>query len=570
MLKTLSVSNFALLEQATVDLGSGLNVLTGETGAGKSILIDALETVLGSRASAESIRTGCDYFRVEAVFEINAGHPIINLLDDHGITLEDGSVLIISRRVTRQGKNNILVNGCHVTLSVLRQLGDLLVDMHGQHENQTLLKPESYLAILDDYEPEIQKKLEVYRSIYRDWNAVCSDLEKTKSDSRDRAQRVDMLEWQTKEIASAALDEAEEATLEQEVRLLANAEKITTSINRSYSLLSEGGASGEGGILNLLVEVQKGLESASRFDQSIEKYLAIINEARYQLEDTCSALSNYCERLEFDPAKLAFLQERLDVIDKLKKKYGATVGDILSYYQQAQAELSAIENYEESLAVLDRHRCELESSLAVAATDLDTLRNKVAAEISNQVTEELSGLALPKARLTVNVNRLSRYNLNGINEVSIMFSANPGEDPKPLNKIASGGELSRIALAIKAVAASRESVETMVFDEVDAGIGGQTAAKVAEKIAAVSQGKQVLCITHLPQIVAMADHHIYVTKNVDSERTTTIVSVLSDTARLEETARMLSGDNITPAALDNAKEMFDLAKTKKEKWKKRT
>jgi len=563
VLKTLSVNNFALLEQATVVLGAGLNVLTGETGAGKSIIVDALDIVLGSRAYVESIRSGCDFLRIEAVFEINPAHPATLLLADNGILLEDDSGLIISRRLSRQGKNTILVNGCHVTLSVLRKIGDSLVDMHGQHENQTLLKSEAYLNILDEYHHDIPGKLAEYRKLYAEWNHISSELDKLKSDSCQRAQRLDMLEWQTKEIAVADLKENEEEELEQEVRLLTNAEKITAAVSHSYALLSD--EEGGGGVLSVLAEIQKGLEQACRFDATIEKHLVVINEAFYQLEDSAAGLRDYCEQIEYDPNRLTFLQERLDVIDNLKKKYGPTVAEIIAYYQQSITELAAIENYETSLSELEKRLANLESSLAIAALELTAFREAAATEISLRVTDELKALAMPKAKLVIQVIPLNRYTINGINEVTVLFSANPGEEPKPLQKIASGGELSRIALAIKTVVASRESVGTMVFDEIDAGIGGQTAAKVAEKIAEVSCGKQVLCITHLPQIVTMADHHIYVAKKVDGERTTTRVSILSKRERIEEVARMLSGEDITSAALKNAQEMLELAVAKKTK-----
>ncbi|MBP2642257.1 MAG: repair protein RecN [Firmicutes bacterium] len=569
MLKTLSVNNFALIEQATVDLGSGLNVLSGETGAGKSIIIDALDTVLGSRAYVESIRGGCDFFRVEAVFELENGHTVADILTDHGIPLEDGSNVIISRRLSRQGKNTILINGCHVTLNVLRQIGDLLVDMHGQHENQTLLRPAAYLSFLDEYHPDIPEKLATYRQLFSKWNSTSDELEKLKSDSRQRAQRLDMLEWQTREIAAATLRIEEEENLENEVQLLTHAEKIATAVNRSYSLLSTG-SDRTGNVVSLLAEVQKNLEQACRYDGSLQKYLSLVNESLYQLEDAASALLNYCEGFEFDPARLSLIQERLDVIDKLKKKYGSTIADILVYNQQALKELSAIENYETTIETLEEMRTKLEAGLQTLASDLSQLRTKSAAEISAAVTNEFTGLALPKAKILINVSQLPKYTVTGLDEVSVLFSANPGEEPKQLNKVASGGELSRIALAIKAVTANRQSTGTMVFDEIDAGIGGQTAAKVAEKIAEVAWGKQVLCITHLPQIVAMADQHIYVSKQVSGERTATLVATLSKEERTQEVARMLSGDDVTSASLKNAKELLTLAENKKRKNGKRT
>ncbi|HML34340.1 DNA repair protein RecN [Sporomusa sphaeroides] len=566
MLKSLTVVNFALIDRAHIEFVPGLTILTGETGAGKSILIDALSAIIGGKASADSIRTGADDFRVEAVFDIAGIHSLDSILDEQGIVPEDDGSLIIARRLTRHGKNSIHVNGCQVTLAILRKIGEKLVDMHGQHENQALLKPEVHLALTDTFAADIKPKLDEYRQTYKTWLKLKTELTGLTQDSRERLQREEMLAWQTQEIAAAALVPGEEEKLESQVKVLANAEKITKAISRSYMLLSQGNK-GFSGIVSCLADIKQELELAARYDQAIEQQLAVVTESLYQLEETMSELRNYQENIDFNPAKLAKLEDRLDIIYKLKKKYGATVDDILQYYEQASSELAAITNYDERLSQLEQEEHSLSLKVEQLADELDSRRRAAGLELAKQISVHLADLGMPKAQLLVAVKRNQQYTANGANDVYFLFSANPGEEPKVLHKIASGGELSRIALAIKTVCSERDETATMVFDEVDAGIGGQTAQKVAEKIARIAAfDKQVLCITHLPQIASMADCHIYIEKIVEEERTRTQVTTLNPDAQITELARMASGE-ITKLSMDNAAQMLENSKKKKENWK---
>jgi DNA repair protein RecN (Recombination protein N) len=332
-------------------------------------------------------------------------------------------------------------------------------------------------------------------------------------------------------------------------------------------LLADGGK-GVAGIVTGLAEIKKELESAARFDPVMEQHLSVVSDALYQLEEVATELRDYSDNVEFNPQRLAALQDRMDVIHKLKKKYGATVEEVLAYYQQASAELAQITNYEERILELEAQKTGLEKQMTASAAELSKLRQAAAEAMAGHICGHLGNLGMPKAKLLIAVKTSERYTAAGADEVAILFSANPGEDPKPLQKVASGGELSRVALAIKTVSASRDAVGTMVFDEIDAGIGGQTAQMVAEKIALVSRDKQVLCITHLTQIAAMADRHIYVEKRVAGERTNTVVTILDDNSHLEEVARMISGDNLTRAVLENAAEMIATAQSKKRKMEK--
>jgi len=566
MLKTLTVWNFALLEHVQVEFGAGLNILTGETGAGKSILIDALGAILGQRVSTDAIRTGCDWLRVEAVFSLEEKQAGLHeFLTSQAIDDADG-LLIITRQVTRGGRSMVLVNGCHITLTVLKQIGAFLVDIHGQNENLALLKEESQFALLDSYDNALAEALGNYKNIYESWRTKCQEQAEKEQASREYAQRLDMLRWQDKEISEAELKEHEDEELEAKIRKLSHAEKISGYVEESYSLL-EVGHQDNGGVLGALAKVRRNLEDMSRYDDSLENSRNMVEEAYISLQEAAAELRDYGESLEFEPALLDKLQNRMDVIDRLCRKYGATIADVLAHQQKVQAELADIENYDDDMARLAEEIKRLEKELAASAAQLTKLRQKGAAALGAAIGEQLTALGMPQAVFHIRIEPAGKYLPNGHDDVMMYFSANPGETEKPLAKVASGGELSRIALAIKTVAAARDdAVSSMVFDEIDTGIGGRTAQMVAERIALVAQYKQVLCITHLPQIACMADNHLYIAKSSAGESTVTQVRPLTEREQISEIARMASGVDVTTASLDNAKEMVSHAKLVKQKF----
>lgn len=566
MLKSLQVVNFALIEQITLEFDAGLTVLTGETGAGKSILIDALNIVLGGRASSDSIRSGCDFFRVEGVFDITGKDFVIQLLEEHNITLEEDA-LIISRRFSKNGKNTIVINGCQTPLTVLKQLGELLVDIHGQHDHQALLRPESHLNLLDTSDYRIGEYLVQYRRSWSQWQQVKNELSRIAQSSRDRAQRIDMLTWQTQEISAANLKTGEEEKHEAEVRVLANAERIAKSLERVYTLFHQSGKGGIG-ILGALAEIRKELETISRYDESLHNSLQVVQEAWYQLDDAATEISSYADNIEFNPKRLEKLQTRLDVISKLKQKYGSTIEEVLQYYQQIQTELETFSGADEKMTELQLKKLTLEQELAHYGDLLHDTRREAGDNLSLQICRQLADLAIPKARLVFDIIKVADFNPQGCDQVNLLFSANPGEELKQLHKIASGGELSRVALAIKTISASRDLVGTMVFDEVDTGIGGQTAQMMAEKVALVAVNKQVLSITHLPQMACMADHHYYIAKHIEGDRTYTTIHQLVGTERVHEITRMIAGENLSALALENTVQLLDTAMKKKKNWKK--
>ena len=567
MLKSLTVWNFALLEHVQVEFQSGLNILTGETGAGKSILIDSLGAVLGARMSADMVRSGCDWLRVEAVFSLeDESLGLHELLTQQAIDDSDKE-LIITRQLTRAGRSTALVNGCHVTLAILRQIGAYLVDIHGQNENLALLKEENQFHLLDGYDPDVAEALAAYECAYREWREKKKAYDEKQQASREYAQRLDMLHWQDKEISEANLKAGEDEALETEIRKLSHAEKIVGSLEESYELLEGGGGSGLG-VLPALSQVKKDLEDISRFDDALANAQKMVEEAYISLQEASYELRDYGESVEFSPARLDQLQSRMDVIYRLCKKYGATLGDVLAHQEKVERELSEIENYDEDIAALEKEIAALEKELGKKAAALTELRRAAAKDLSSAIEEQLFALGMPKAQLAIRVEPAADYGPRGRDEVAMFFSANPGEAEKPLQRVASGGELSRIALAIKTVASSRDSsVPSMVFDEIDTGIGGRTAQMVAERIALVAQYKQVLCITHLPQIACMADAHLYISKRTEEGTTATQIRPLSERERISEIARMASGADMTTASLDNAREMVSHAKMKKDAFR---
>ena len=567
MLNTLTVWNFALLEHIQIEFDKGLNILTGETGAGKSILIDALGAMLGNRLSTELIRHGREWLRVEAVFSLEDQPNVVAFLEENAIDTAENE-LIITRQITSSGRGSILINGCHTTLAVLKNLGGLLVDVHGQNENLSLLKLENQFQLVDGSSEKLGRELAEYRDLYKALKEAEARLSEKENASRDYEQRLDMLRWQIQEIEAAQLQENEDEELQRQINKLSNAEKISRYASEACGLLYGGGSNGIG-VVSGLEEAVDSLKALSRFDDALEDAIRVLGEAAIQVKEAGYEVRDYAESMEFDPRLLDRLQSRMDVIDKLRRKYGATIGDILAYYDKCQQELADIENYDEDIARLQEAVNGAREAARKAAGRVTELRRAAAGDLSDAIEGHLTALGMPDARFVIDVQPSESLGASGGDRLEILFSANPGQEPKPIQKVASGGELSRIALAIKTVTASRDtSPASMVFDEIDTGIGGKTAQMVAERIAMAAAGKQVLCITHLPQIACMADNHLYISKHVADNQTSTEVRSLSEGERINEIARMASGANVSSASLDNAREMIAYAKIKKEGYRK--
>ncbi len=553
MLRTLTVWNFALLEHVEINFDGGLNILTGETGAGKSILIDALGAVLGHRLSADAIRTGCDWLRVEAIFDISGETRLHELLAEQAIDDEDDS-LIVTRQIATKGKNVILVNGCHVTLGTLRAIGEFLVDIHGQHENLSLVRSENQFALLDGSDDSIARLRSSYVESYSAWRDMAAELEEIKASANISADRMDMLKWQAREIGEANLRLHEDEELEAEINRLSNAERITENVEGAAALLEGGG--GSEGLLASIGELQRRIGTLRQFDKAFDEAAPMVEDAVCQLKEVFYTVQGYRDGLEFDPERLDALQSRMDVIDKLERKYGASIEDVLAYREKIEKEIEGFENFDERMAALEEKCAETRAEAERQAAFLTEKRKAAAKKLSAAIVEQLVALGMPDARLDVALSS-SDLSARGADVIEMLFSANAGEEMRPLAKVASGGELSRIALAIKTVAAAGDSVaQSMVFDEIDTGIGGRTAQMVAERIALVASRKQVLCITHLPQIACMADVHYYLEKSAKDGKTSTDVRALPPKERAKEIARMASGADATAASLTNAKEMI--------------
>ncbi|SNU97297.1 Recombination protein N [Megamonas hypermegale] len=548
-----------MIEHIQIEFNRGLNILTGETGAGKSILLGALGMVIGHRSNLDVIRSNADFMRVEAVFSIMNEQAIKYFLLKNNILIEDDT-LIITRQILASGRNIIQINNCHTTLAILRQLGEMLVDIHGQHANQALLKPQKQLNLIDEYDNgAINRQKAVYAQIYYHWLELKEKLAKSKTNTQEMAQRLDMLNWQINEIQNAKLEVDEDTKLEEQIKVLANAEKISLLSQNAYNLLYEGG-----NILSSLAQLRKDTESLAHYDENMAKVHQSVEDAYFQLQDSADEIRDFGEKIDYSPQKLDAMQSRMEEINKLRRKYGSSIEEILAYCEKAKDELSYIENYDANLAQLEQEVADLTQELKQEAATLHKLREQSATKLTDDIITELKSLSMPDARMKVNLWLNDDFSENGADDVEFLFSANLGEDMKLLQKIVSGGELSRIALAIKTITAQKDDVELMVFDEVDSGVGGKTAQMMAEKIARISRYRQVICITHLPQIAAMADAHFYIHKETKDNKTFTNITEIDYGARLAEIARMASGTELTQASMENAEEMLANARHKKE------
>ena len=557
MLKTLSIWNFALIEHIQIEFDRGLNILTGETGAGKSILLGALGMVIGRRTNTDAIRSGADFMRVESVFSLEEQRVRDFLMENNILTEDD--MLIVTRQISAGGRNIIQINNCHTTLAVLRQLGEMLVDIHGQHANQALLKPAKQLNLVDEYDAaSINEQKQNYLQIYHRWQNLREKLVKSKINTQEMAQRTDMLNWQINEIQNAKLTVGEDSELDEAIKILANAEKISLLSQNAYNLLYE-----DGNILGSMAQLCKDTEALSQYDENMARVHQIIEDAYFQLQDGADEIRSFGENIDYSPQKLDAMQSRMEEINKLRRKYGASIEDILAYCEKAKAELDYMENYDANLAQMEQELSTVTEELKQSAATLHKMRQQNAVALAENIVRELQSLSMPDAKMQINLILSDNFTENGADEIEFLFSANLGEDLKTLQKIVSGGELSRIALAVKTITAQKDDANLMVFDEVDIGVGGKTAQMMAEKIARIALTRQVICITHLPQIAAMADAHFYIHKETKDNKTFTAIEEIDYGARLAEIARMASGTELTQASLENAEEMLNNARQKK-------
>ena len=547
MLTSLKIENVAIIESAAIEFGCGLNVLTGETGAGKSIVIDSINAILGERTSRDIIRTGAQNAKVYAVFEdVNA--KVRNFLDENGIDCEDG-VLIINRTLSREGKNVCRLNGAPVTVSMLREIGSELIDIHGQHDNQALLSPEKHCGFVDSFAGNAEIIAD-YREKYGRLCEVRNKLKKLTTDESSKSQRIDFLTYQIDELEKAEITPGERDELKARKTLINNSQKVIESLNVAYEALKADGAG-----IDMITDAESEISDASAYMEALGEASEKITDIRYELEDIAETVRDAMSEVDFDQSELEEIDERLDLLYRLSKKYGNTEEEMLEYLEKAKTELDNIAFSEEKVKELQKQEKEALAETKAAAKKLTESRKAAGEKLSEAICSELEFLDMPNVRFVVKCDDIGLTE-NGKDEIEFLISANVGEEPKPLAKIASGGELSRIMLAIKNVLAETDGVDTMIFDEIDTGVSGRAAQKIAMKLRSASKGRQVICVTHLAQIAAQGDVHLYISKSVSDGKTYTNIKSLIEKDRVAEIARIMGGMEITKLQLESAREML--------------
>lgn len=563
MLLRLRIDNFALVEHLEISFEAGFNVLTGETGTGKSIIIDAVEAALGGRAGSDMVRTGADKALIEAEFQLPILAELDQVLNELGVELDDDRTLIMTRTISNTSRNTYRINGYAATSGMFKKVGEYLIDIHGQHDNYALMKSSRHLHLLDSFgHDHISNCRQEFSLIYHKYLDVTKQLADIQAAQRDRARRIDILQFQINEINVANLRNGEEEALLEERKLLANAEKLHGLASRAYDTL-KAGTGRQGAALDAVAEAVRATKDIATIDDKLQGLSTQATEAFYQLEDLAEQLREYADQLLFEPTRLELIEERLETLRQLKRKYGDSVEDILVFNQQAQVELNQLLDSEQIATDLAGEIDQLNRQLVEKGANLSLRRQEVAAVLEQSITQELRHLHMPHIQFKVHFETLSVAGSTGFERVEFLISPNPGEPLKPLAKIASGGELSRIMLALKVILAQADRISTLIFDEVDAGLGGRAAQAVGEKLAQLGRDFQILSVTHSPQVTSFADHHLQITKEVLGERTRTSVRSLAWSERQTELARMLGGAQITALTLEHASEMLLLAKQQK-------
>jgi DNA repair protein RecN (Recombination protein N) len=565
MIHEISIKNFAIIDNLNIRFSDGLTILSGETGAGKSIIINAINLLLGSRASVRLVRSGAKYAEIEALFHIQANTLPARLLEEHGYVCDNE--LLVRRVVSTDGKNSIYINGRMANGQILSAITDNLASISGQHAHQGLLREEHQLLILDKFEGLLPLRQQV-QDLHHQIQPLILHLDQLNRQRLRQAEQVNLLEFQRKEITEAAIEPDEDRSLETEKARLKNADLLYATVYQGIEALY----SGQGAVIEQLSQVDKSFQKAARIDPGLEANLEKINEASYLIEDITQKLQVYLQAIRPDPGRLEAVEERLDVLNKLKRKYGGSLDTVFTYLETIDRELADLENLADKITETENSLSQLHRELSDAAGRLSKGRQAAAHKLSKKVEAELKTLKMKHTRFIAEVSPLpagsdkpaylvadgKAIGETGWDRVTFLIAPNVGETLKPLAAIASGGELSRIVLALKAILAARDAVETVVFDEVDAGIGGGVAEVVGKKLVQLARYHQVICITHLPQIAKFGRHHFRISKHVKKGRTLTRIEPIHSDDRVNELARMLGGENITPTTVQHAREMLEV------------
>ncbi|MDE1547850.1 DNA repair protein RecN [Jeotgalibaca caeni] len=562
MLQEISIKNFAIIDQLQISFEDGMTVLTGETGAGKSIIIDAVGLLAGGRGSSDLIRHGENKTTLQGLFTMPSSKRLLDLLEEYGIEAEDGQ-MILQRELSRNGKNVARVNGNIVTVSVLREIASHLIDIHGQNEHQELMDPLKHLTLLDRFADEqLTSLLDEYREHYQRYLQVRRERNELQSDEQQNIQRIDLLNFQINEIEQANLDDDnEEDELTEERNLLVNYQRILQGLTTAYQYLQ----GEEGNALDQIGVAMESLDKIQGFNAHYAAFYTSVSEAYYQLQDSASSVRDEIDDLSYDESRLNEIELRLEMIKQLKRKYGSSIVEIKAYYEKITHELDRISNKESYLENLTKAYQKERDTLIRIGKSLTAQRKETAQKLEQEIHQQLRELYMEKARFQVFFHSENEVQIHpdGLDSLEFYISTNVGEPFKPLARVASGGELSRMMLALKTIFTQNQGITSIIFDEVDTGVSGRVAQAIANKIHAVSSHSQVLCISHLPQVAAMADHHFYIEKEVVNDRTTTHVDKITDHKRINEIARMLAGTDITELSLAHAHELLDLAEKAK-------
>ena len=549
MLSSLQIENVAVIQKAEVHFEPGLNVLTGETGAGKSILIDSINAILGNRTSKDLVRTGAAKAVIRAAFE-QVPPAVLDKLEQSGY--ERSEALLLSREITAEGKSSCRINGMPATAAVLRELCGGLININGQHDSVGLLNPAHHLGILDDY-AQNRTVFQEYYALYRELVRVKRELDALITDEAEKQRKIDLLQYQVQEIEDAGLTAGEEQTLENRRKVLSNASAIRDRLAQSYALLS--GSDDAAGAVDLLGEASNAVDAAAQLDPALTAAAGQLLDLYYNAKDVAADLIGRLDTYDTNDAELDEVEQRLDLLYRLKRKYGSTVEDVIAFGQKAREELDNIQHSQQRHDALQAEKLRLYTKAREKAEMLTQTRLKAFEELNTRISGTLDFLNMPGVRMTLRHTR-GPLASHGQDSVEFYISTNPGEAPKPLAKIASGGELSRITLAIKNAMADKDAVPTVIYDEIDSGVSGKAAGRIGEVLRQSAQGHQILCITHTAQIAALADCHLLIQKNVSNERTYTEIHPLDENGRVEALARLISGDHVTELSRANAREML--------------
>lgn len=548
MLSELYIENLAVIEKATIDFSDKLNVFTGETGAGKSILINGINAILGQRVTKDIVRTGTDKAVISALFT-DIGDNVLQVLDELGISAEDGQ-LFLTREIRSDGGSVVRVNSRAVNVSVLKAIGETLVTIHGQHDNQILMAPERHIEILDSY-AESEALIEDYHSSFRELQSIAKKINKIKTEQSKKEFRMAELADIVEEINALNIHEGEDKEIEAELNISKNAVAISEALYMAKQLLS--GDDDTDGAVEMTQRASKSVEGYTDVMTEISPIYDRLSSAAIEMEDISEEIGSLLDSLDIDPKRYDYLNQRSDELRRIMKKYGPELDDVLTTLENSQNELDELNGAEQSLDELNKEKERLLAEVSKKAKALSDHRKKAGERFVSQVTEELEFLNMPKVKLVVQ-QKTGKLTINGMDSIEFLISANLGEEPKPIAKIASGGELSRIMLALKNVIAEKDSIGTLIFDEIDTGVSGRAAQKIGIKLKQISRLRQVLCVTHLAQMAVMADNHLLIEKNIQGDRTVTTVRTLDHEQRKYEIARIMGGENITELMLENAEQ----------------